>query len=84
MMIVVKATIDSIMNRNLNLRKTFPTKVLILDKVPPPLGDHLLRPNFSGSFQLADKGVYGLKTGRVEIFRLDRWKKPSFFVWMVG
>ena len=78
-------TMDSIMNRNLNLRKTFPANVFILDRVPPPLGYHLLRPNFSGSFQFADKGVYGLKTGRLEeIFRFDRWKKPSFFVWMLG
>lgn len=82
---VVKAPMDNIMNRNLNLLKTLPANVFILDKAPPPLGYHRLRPNFSGSFQLADKGVYGLKTGRVEeIFRLDRWKKPWFLVWMLG
>lgn len=73
------------MKKNLNFRKTFPINVFSFEIPPSPLGVHRLRPSFSGSFQFEDKGVYGLlKTGKVEIFRLDLWKKPSFLVCMLG
>ncbi len=84
---VVIMTIASMMKRNLNLRRTFPTNVFSFDNPPPPpLGYHLPRPNFSASRQsYGVLGPYLLNVGSVDdIFRLDLWKKPSFLVCILG